>query len=156
LNNAFLDQVDAPKGRWRDAEAEKKGIRPAYRWTGLGKDGLEVVYGTARARPSTTVVREVWKQRHGYRAAPLLLVVAYPEEQPNQAVKKRVRGVRPIERELQGRQDPQAEAVRGYCLAVRSAITDDGRPPLSASGMKLHKRIEAIHASIERVGKRGC
>jgi Transposase, Mutator family len=71
-------------------------------------------------------------------------------------LKKRVRGVRPIERELEGRQDPQAEAVRGYCLAVRSAITDDGRPPLSASGIKLHERIEAIHASIERVGKRGC
>jgi Transposase, Mutator family len=70
-------------------------------------------------------------------------------------LKKRVRGVRPIERELEGRQDPQAEAVRGYCLAVRSAITDDGRPPLSASGIKLHERIEAIHASIERVGKRG-
>jgi hypothetical protein len=70
-------------------------------------------------------------------------------------LKKRVRGVRPIERELQGRQDPQAEAVRGYCLAVRSAITDDGRPPLSASGIKLHDRLEAIHTSIKRVRKRG-
>lgn len=70
-------------------------------------------------------------------------------------LKKRVRGVRPIERELEGREDAQAEALRGYCLAVRSAITDDGRPPLSASGIKLHDRIEAIHASIERVGKRG-
>jgi hypothetical protein len=70
-------------------------------------------------------------------------------------LKKRVRGVRPIERELEGRQDPEVEAIRGYCLAVRSAITDDGRPPLSASGIKLHERIEAIHASIERVGKKG-
>jgi hypothetical protein len=71
-------------------------------------------------------------------------------------LKKRVRGVRPIERELEGRQDPQAEAVRGYCLALRSAITDDGRPPLSASGIKLHERLGAIHNSIERVGaKRG-
>lgn len=70
-------------------------------------------------------------------------------------LKKRVRGVRPIERELEGTEDAQAEALRGYCLAVRSAITDDGRPPLSASGIKLHDRIEAIHASIERVGKRG-
>jgi hypothetical protein len=43
-------------------------------------------------------------------------------------LKKRVRGVRPIERELEGREDAQAEALRGYCLAVRSAITDDGRP----------------------------
>ena len=66
-------------------------------------------------------------------------------------LKKRVRGVRPIERELEGREDEQAEAVRGYCLAVRSAITDDGRAPLSASGIKLHERIEAIEASIERV-----
>jgi hypothetical protein len=71
-------------------------------------------------------------------------------------LKKRVRGVRPIERELQGRDDPEAEVVRGYCLAVRSAITDDGRPPLSASGIKLHNRIEAIQSSIERAGaKRG-
>jgi hypothetical protein len=66
-------------------------------------------------------------------------------------LKKRVRGVRPIERELEGREDEQAEAVRGYCLAVRSAITDDGRAPLSASGIKLHERIEAIEGSIERV-----
>jgi hypothetical protein len=43
-------------------------------------------------------------------------------------LKKRVRGVRPIERELEGTEDAQAEALRGYCLAVRSAITDDGRP----------------------------
>ncbi len=73
-------------------------------------------------------------------------------------LKKRVRGVRLIERELEGREDPEAEAVRGYCLAVRSAITDDGRPPLSASGIKLHERIEAIEDSIERVvvgAKRG-
>ena len=71
-------------------------------------------------------------------------------------LKKHVRGVRPIERELEGRDDPDSEAVRGYCLAVRSAITDDGRPPLAASGIKLHERIEAIHGSIERVEtKRG-
>jgi hypothetical protein len=71
-------------------------------------------------------------------------------------LKKRVRGVRPIERELEERNDPESEAVRGYCLAVRSAITDDGRPPLSASGIKLHDRLGAIHNSIERVGaKRG-
>jgi hypothetical protein len=66
-------------------------------------------------------------------------------------LKKRVRGVRPIERELESREDPEAEAVRGYCLALRSAITDDGRPPLSASGIKLNDRIEAIQSSIERV-----
>jgi hypothetical protein len=73
-------------------------------------------------------------------------------------LKKHVRGVRPIERELEGRQDdddPELQAIRGYCLAVRSAITDDGRPPLSAPGLKLHERLQSIHASIERVGEKG-
>jgi Transposase, Mutator family len=70
-------------------------------------------------------------------------------------LKKQVRGVRPIERALEGREDPQAEAIRGSCLAVRSALTDDGRPPLAASGLKLHGRLRAIHDSIERVGEKG-
>jgi hypothetical protein len=70
-------------------------------------------------------------------------------------LKKQGRGIRPIERRLEGRTDPEAEAVRGYCLAVRSALTDDGRPPLCASGLKLHERLGAIHASIARVAERG-
>jgi len=70
-------------------------------------------------------------------------------------LKKEVRGVRPIERALEGREDEAADAVRGYCLAVRSALTDDGRPPLCAAGLKLHERLTAIHASIGRVAERG-
>jgi hypothetical protein len=71
------------------------------------------------------------------------------------ALKKRVRGVRPIERRLAGRSDPEAEIVRGDCAAVRSALTDDGRPPLDAAGLKLHGRLSALAASLERVEKRG-
>lgn len=78
-------------------------------------------------------------------------------------LKKRVRGVRPLERALEGRTDPEAEVTRSYCLAVRSALTDDGRPPLAASGLKLRERLEAVAASLERVeqaqraaGKGGC
>lgn len=66
-------------------------------------------------------------------------------------LKKQVRGIRPIERALEGRTDAEAEAVRGYCLAVRSALTDDGRPPLCASGLRLEQRLSAIHHSIARV-----
>jgi len=66
-------------------------------------------------------------------------------------LKKRVRGVRPIERALEGQSDPQAQAARGYCLAVRSALTDDGRPPLAASGLQLRDRLEAIATSLARV-----
>jgi hypothetical protein len=71
-------------------------------------------------------------------------------------LKKRVRGIRPIERQLEGRTDPQAEVMRGYCSAVRRALTDDGRPPLAASGLKLHARLTAISDSLARVEKRGA
>lgn len=70
-------------------------------------------------------------------------------------LKKRVRGVRPIERQLAGRTDPEAEVIRGYCGAVRSALTDDGHPPLAAAGLKLHDRLTAIADSLDRVAKRG-
>jgi hypothetical protein len=50
-------------------------------------------------------------------------------------LKKRVRGVRRIERAVEAKEDDEeAEIVRGYCAAVRSALTDDGLPPLVASG----------------------
>ncbi len=43
-------------------------------------------------------------------------------------LKKLVRGVRPIERSLEGGEDCETDAMRSYCLAVRSALTDDGHP----------------------------
>jgi hypothetical protein len=70
-------------------------------------------------------------------------------------LKKHVRGVRPIERQLDARSDPEAEVIRGYCSAVRSALTDDGRPPLAAPGLTLHQRLSAIADSLKRVEKRG-
>jgi len=66
-------------------------------------------------------------------------------------LKKRVRGVRTIERSAEAEDDTEAEIVRGYCAAVRSALTDDGRPPLAASGLKLQQRLEKIAASLDRV-----
>jgi hypothetical protein len=71
-------------------------------------------------------------------------------------LKKKVRGIRPIERKVEGREDDEAEAIRGYCAAVRSALTDDGRAPLTASGLKLADRLTEVAASLDRVGaKRG-
>jgi len=72
-------------------------------------------------------------------------------------LKKHVRGVRALEGALEERTDEEAEAVRGYCLAVRSALTDDGQPPLEADGLQLQERLQAIDDSIGRVAeKRGC
>ena len=71
-------------------------------------------------------------------------------------LKKHVRDIRPLERQLETRTDPAAQATRAYCLAVRSALTDDGRPPLSAPGLVLKGRLEAVVESLDRVEeKRG-
>jgi hypothetical protein len=71
-------------------------------------------------------------------------------------LKKRVRGIRPIERKVEGGDDAEAAVVRGYCAAVRSSLTDDGRPPLAASGLVLKGRLVAVVESLERVEeKRG-
>jgi hypothetical protein len=70
-------------------------------------------------------------------------------------LKAEVRGVRPIERALEGQDDAVAEVARGYCAAVRSAITDDGRPPLAASGLQLKARLEAVADSLDRVAEKG-
>lgn len=71
-------------------------------------------------------------------------------------LKKHLRGVRAIERAVEQRNDAEAEAIRGYCLAVRSALTDDGRPPLETPGLKLNARIAAIVASLTRVSEKGA
>jgi hypothetical protein len=97
-------------------------------------------------------------QFHYLREATLPIYEA--DRHAKKELKKRIRGVRPIERRLekQTRQEnPEAETTLGYCQAVRAAITDDGRPPLDAAGLRLHDRLEAIRASLARVQqKRGC
>ncbi len=71
-------------------------------------------------------------------------------------LKKKARAIRPIERKVEGRQDHEAEVIRGSCAAVRSALTDDGRPPLEPSGLKLHGRLTKVAESLDRVAsKRG-
>ena len=70
-------------------------------------------------------------------------------------LKKYVRGVRPLDRAVEGRTDPEAAVIRGDCSAVRSALTDDGRPPLAAAGLLLHDRLNALTQSLERGEKRG-
>ena len=91
-------------------------------------------------------------QFHYLREAALPIYEA--DRHAKKELKKRVRGVRPIERELEARpDDAETAAMRGYCLAVRSALTDDGRPPLAAAGLRLRDRLTTIQASLDRVGR---
>ena len=72
-------------------------------------------------------------------------------------LKKYTRGVREIERSIVSREDQEAKSIRGYCLALRSALSDEGKPPLVLPGLLMHERLKTILASLERVEeKRGC
>ncbi len=72
-------------------------------------------------------------------------------------LKKHLRGVRPIERAEDSHKTPENEAIRGYCLAVRASLTDDGRSPMPPSGLRLYDRITQVSDSIARVqGKKDC
>jgi hypothetical protein len=70
-------------------------------------------------------------------------------------LKKGARGIRPIERKAEGREDDEAGAIRGYRAAVRSSLTDDGRPPLEASGLRLRDRLAKVAESLDEVDTKG-
>lgn len=96
---------------------------------GVISDGQESIRNAvARALPS---IPHQLCQFHYFREAAKLMADAH--RHAKKELKKRVRGVRPIERALEGRTAEEAEVVRGYGLAVRSALTDDGHPPKDCS-----------------------
>ena len=70
-------------------------------------------------------------------------------------LKKYVKGVREIERSVAKREDEEATTIRGYCLAVRSTLADEGKPPLHLPGLLMHERLTTIAASLERVQQKG-
>jgi len=119
--------------------------------TGVVSDGQHSIRNAVRkALPD---VPHQLCQFHYLREAALPIYEA--DRHAKKELKKRVRGIRKIERKVEAREDTLAEVVQGYCAAVRSALTDDGRPPLDASGLKLEGRLSAIAASLDRLGKRG-
>jgi len=92
-------------------------------------------------------------QFHFLREAALPIYEA--DRHAKKELKKRVRGIRKIERKVEGRRDGLAFVIRGYCAAVRSALTDDGRPPLDSAGLKLRQRLSAVLASLDRLSQHG-
>ncbi len=90
---------------------------------------------------------------HSLREAVRLIYEA--DRHAKKELKKRVRGIRALERQVEGRDDPSGIATLGYCQAVRSALTDDGLPPLDAAGLRLQERLIHISESLARVAKKG-
>ena len=143
-------------GRGKQGERAKKGAEPgSVPIVGAVSDGQHSVRNAvAKALPG---VPHQLCQFHYLREAgrPIYEMDRHAKKE----LKKHVRGIRPIERAVEAKAaggDEQAQAVLGYCSAVRSAITDDGRPPLDSSGLDLHQRLTAVPESLAKVEeKRG-
>lgn len=93
-------------------------------------------------------------QFHSFREAATPVFAA--DRPAKQEWKKRVRGIRPIARLGEERDAATAALVRGYAVAVRSALTDDGGPPLDAPGLRRHERLTKIVARMQRVAEKGA
>jgi hypothetical protein len=83
-------------------------------------------------------------------------VIYEADRHAKKELKKQVRGIRGIERSVSNSDDPVAQGVHGYCLAVRGSLTSDGRPPMDASGLKLQERLTLIEQSLARVAQKGA
>ena len=114
---------------------------------GIISDGEETI-----ASAVAFVFPEVPHQRCQYHSLKDATAPLYEADRHAKTeLKKQLRGVRPIERALEEHQTPENEAIRGYCLAVRASLTDDGRSPLDAPGLRLYDRVSQISDSIGRV-----
>ena len=112
--------------------------------TGVISDGQESIRkAVARALPG--VPHQLCHFHYLREAAK---PISEADRHAKKELKKRVRGIRPIERQAEemGEDDEEAEIVRSYCAAVRAALTDDGLPPLAGAGLKLHDRLSRIAA----------
>lgn len=65
-------------------------------------------------------------------------------------IKKKVRGIRQIERQIEDVKGLEAEVVRDYCLAIRTILQKEGHYPLEPAGVRLYKDLKAISDSLER------
>ncbi len=75
----FLSEHPEPRP-WELPEGGRDGVfTPVHLFLGLGDFALEVAVVAATSRPNVSDVRQLWKRRRANRAAPVLLVVLFPQ-----------------------------------------------------------------------------
>lgn len=71
-------------------------------------------------------------------------------------LKKSLRGLREIEKQVEKDDSVESEATRDYLAATRSLLLEDGNPPLDLPAIRIYEKAEAVKASLEKsVAKKG-
>ncbi|WP_233277526.1 transposase [Paenibacillus durus] len=72
------------------------------------------------------------------------------------SLKKSLRGLREIEKQVQDDDSVEGEVTRDYLAATRSLLLEDGNPPLDLPGVRIYEGAQAVKASLEQsVAKKG-
>ncbi|WP_086074447.1 transposase [Paenibacillus camerounensis] len=71
-------------------------------------------------------------------------------------LKKSLRGLREIEKQVEDDDSIESEVTRDYLAATRSLLLEDGNPPLDLPGIQIYEKAKAVKASLEKsVAKKG-
>jgi hypothetical protein len=65
-------------------------------------------------------------------------------------LKKKVRGIKAVEKKLACGNDKKSQVILHYCQAIRYALLDDGVYPLEPGGLRLYQNLQKIMQSIQR------
>ncbi|WP_391202781.1 transposase [Psychrobacillus sp. L4] len=64
-------------------------------------------------------------------------------------IKKKLRGIREIEKKAIEEENLASETILAYTAAIRSVLLEDGCPPLDLPGIKVYEQTKLIQKSIE-------
>ncbi|BCG60546.1 hypothetical protein PUR_39710 [Paenibacillus sp. URB8-2] len=70
-------------------------------------------------------------------------------------IKKNLRGIRQLEKQVQPDDSEDAAIAKDYLAAVRSVLLEDGNPPLDLPGIRVYEEAQAIRNSLQRSAKKG-
>ena len=83
--------------------------------------------------------------------------IARPISEMDRALKvdlrKKVRGIKPVEKNSILNTDKKSQLILRYCSAIRFALQDDGCYPLEPGGLRLYRRLKTIKQSLEHDNK---
>lgn len=94
--------------------------------------------------------------------------LAQPVMEADRAMKKRIkkklRGIAPVERSIEKRKaegtgtggDAGVAQAEAYCIALRATLNDNGKPPLDPGGLKMFDRLGLIDHSLAKSQKKGA
>ncbi|MCM2534131.1 hypothetical protein NDK43_19400 [Neobacillus pocheonensis] len=72
-------------------------------------------------------------------------------------IKKKLRGIREIEKKALKEDTLESETTLAYTAAIRSVLLEDGCPPLELPGIKVYEQTKLIQDSLEKcLDKKGA